>query len=117
MEYVLTSRLDNRTSAGTQLITKAPAAGKGGGITVLEANIAHGPSGGTVASSLLLEMSDATTVVGTVCSFAGTVANGAVQPGTPSGYWVTRGNYLAYANGAGTIGAGAAVMLTVVPGR
>lgn len=91
-------------TAGTVVLMKAPAAGVGGGMRIVDA-FAHIKLG-SAATLALVDMGAAgTSVAGTICTF-GTSWADVPHAGTPAGYFLDAGDYLGVKWSAGTITAG-----------
>ena len=117
---ILPIALPNNTAAGTTILFKAPSDAAGGGITILEAVRTFGQNGGTVTLARLIDMGTTGTVVtsaGTVCSLGSVASGGSVLAGSPAGYFLDNDRYLAFENGAGTVGAGSYLHITYTLGR
>lgn len=93
---------------------------KGGGITILDAQLV-GTAAGTVIGGLLVTMTDAGTpaINGTIGAFAGTVVAAAGVPAelTIATAFVDDGQWIGFDQTSGTVAAGAFINIAYVTGK
>lgn len=93
---------------------------KGGGITILDAQLV-GTAAGTVIGGQLVTMTDAGTpaIAGTIGAFAGTVVAAAGVPAelTISTAFVDDGQWIGFDQTSGTVAAGAFINIAYVTGK
>lgn len=87
-------------TAGTAVVMRAPAAGKGGAVTITE--VFHALPTGAGSLSLVNLGTSGTAVKGTVCPLR-TAWTGAITEATPGDYVLEAGEYLGVVWNAGTI--------------
>ncbi len=116
--HVVTAHLGEYKGATELPLVYVPA--KGGGITILDAQLV-GTAAGTVIGGLLVKMTDAGTpaISGTIGAFAGTVVTAAGVPAelTIATAFVDDGNWIGFDQTSGTVPAGTFINIAYVTGK
>lgn len=116
--HVVTAHLGEYKGSTELPLVYVPA--KGGGITILDAQLV-GTAAGTVIGGLLVKMTDAGTpaISGTIGAFAGTVVTAAGIPAelTIANAFVDDGNWIGFDQTSGTVPAGTFINIAYVTGK
>jgi hypothetical protein len=116
--HVVTAHLGEYKGATELPLVYVPA--KGGGITILDAQLV-GTAAGTVIGGQLVKMTDAGTpaISGTIGAFAGTVVTAAGVPAelTIATAFVDDGNWIGFDQTSGTVPAGTFINIAYVTGK
>ena len=116
--HVVTAHLGEYKGSTELPLVYVPA--KGGGITILDAQLV-GTAAGTVIGGLLVKMTDAGTpaISGTIGAFAGTVVTAAGVPAelTIANAFVDDGNWIGFDQTSGTVPAGTFINIAYVTGK
>lgn len=116
--HIVTAHLGEYKGSTELPLVYVPA--KGGGITILDAQLV-GTAAGTVIGGLLVKMTDAGTpaISGTIGAFAGTVVTAAGVPAelTIANAFVDDGNWIGFDQTSGTVPAGTFINIAYVTGK